>query len=91
MIIMVFYALSQQSWGGVISGIVMWRLLFLGCIVFGIVSVLGIRRKFSLFTLLSIGMVIIVFTFNNQNFSNGSNGYELLFAEVILFSLEHCY
>lgn len=87
MIIMVFYALSQQSWGGVISGIVMWRLLFLGCIVFGIVSVLGIRRKFSLFTLLSIGMVIIVFTFNNQNFSNGSNGYELLFAEVILFSL----
>lgn len=28
MIIMVFYALSQQSWGGVISGIVMWNYYF---------------------------------------------------------------
>lgn len=86
-------ALSQQSWGGVISGIVMWRLLFLGCIVFGIVSVLGIRRKFSLFTLLSIGMIIIVFTFNNQNFSNGTYNKDLGIINYnfcnVLFTLYH--
>lgn len=87
LIALMLYSLSQQSWVGLISGNIMWRILFLGCLVFGITALLKMKKKPSLYILLNIAMMIIVLTFNNQNLSNGSNGYELVFCEIILFAI----
>ena len=87
LIALLLYALSQQSWGGLISGTIMWRILFLGCVVFGITAFFKLVKTPSLYMVMSVAMIAVVLLFNNQNLSNGSNGYELVFCEIVLFSI----
>jgi len=86
LIALLLYSLSQQSWGGLISGSVMWRILFIGCVIFGITTLYKFIRTPYLYTFLCVVLMAVVLLFNNQNLANGSNGYELVFSEIILFT-----
>lgn len=86
LIALLMYSLSQQSWGSLISGSVMWRILFIGCVIFGITTLYKFIRTPYLYTFLCVVLMAVVLLFNNQNLANGSNGYELVFSEIILFA-----
>lgn len=66
LIALLLYALSQQSWGGLISGTIMWRILFLGCVVFGITAFFKLVKTPSLYMVMSVAMIAVVLLFNNQ-------------------------
>lgn len=89
MSIPILYAMSQLSWGNLLSSST-WRFLFLLAIAWFIVKILVRRRKnVTMFISLNL-LLLFAALINNANIKNGSYGYELFFMTSILFSIYAC-